>query len=250
MLGLYLKKIIASLVVPPLSFLTLAILFYVLCRKNRTWAKVGLGVSLALCFLFSTHWVSSRFLHTVQTDSVFRVEDLKDEKAIVILGGGLDRNTPEYQGHMLSNYTLQRVFYGAYLFDKTGLPILVSGGDPYRSGVSEGDVMKKVLEEHFLVPVTWVEDRSIDTYSNAEEVRKVLEAEGIRKIILVTHAWHMNRAQFLFEKRGFEVTPAGTDYSNPMPFVINSLLISGESYHRSYLAGREWVGRLWYWLRD
>jgi uncharacterized SAM-binding protein YcdF (DUF218 family) len=44
---------------------------------------------------------------------------------------------------------------------------------------------------------------------------KLLTKQGISKIALVTHSWHMPRSLKAFQKVGFEVTPA------PMGFVAD-----------------------------
>ena len=55
--------------------------------------------------------------------------------------------------------------------------------------------MKQVLEREFQVPVTWVEETSRNTLENARGSFQVLGAAGIRRVYLVTHAWHMPRAR-------------------------------------------------------
>lgn len=57
-----------------------------------------------------------------------------------------------------------------------------------------------------------LEDRSRNTYENAIETKKLLAAEGLTEIILVTSAMHMPRAQAIFAKQGMTVTPAPTDF--------------------------------------
>jgi uncharacterized SAM-binding protein YcdF (DUF218 family) len=57
-----------------------------------------------------------------------------------------------------------------------------------------------------------LEDSSRNTYENAVESRRVLSDTGNIRILLVTSAIHMPRAVRLFERQGFEVVPAPTDF--------------------------------------
>jgi uncharacterized SAM-binding protein YcdF (DUF218 family) len=56
------------------------------------------------------------------------------------------------------------------------------------------------------------EGKSRDTYQNAVYTAQILKERGIRRILLVTSAFHMRRAQALFVAQGLEVVPAPTDY--------------------------------------
>ena len=58
----------------------------------------------------------------------------------------------------------------------------------------------------------WQEDRSVNTYENGVYTRELLAEKGVNRIMLVTSASHMPRAVAVFEKQGFEVIPAPTDF--------------------------------------
>jgi uncharacterized SAM-binding protein YcdF (DUF218 family) len=106
--------------------------------------------------------------------------------------------------------SLERLRYGAYLAKRTKLPVLVSGGDPARDGVPLADTLGSALEESFGVRATWRERRSLDTVGNAQNSAEILKAQGVTRVLLVTHAWHMPRARLAFERSGLQVTPAPT----------------------------------------
>ena len=58
----------------------------------------------------------------------------------------------------------------------------------------------------------WLESESLNTYENAIYSRQFLSQKGINRILLVTSAYHMPRSVYFFEKEGFEVIPAPTDF--------------------------------------
>ena len=151
----------------------------------------------------------------------------KSADAIVILGGGSHPASPEYGGDTVNSTTLERLRYGARLYRLTHLPVLVTGGNPRGYAEAEAALMRLVLETEWNMPVRWSDDQSHDTAENARKSFAILKPAGITRIYLVTHAWHMPRAQAAFEYAGFAVIPAATSYTtddvrSPGDFVPNA----------------------------
>jgi len=105
-----------------------------------------------------------------------------------------------------------------------------------------------VLEQEFLVKVTWREDKSRTTWENAKNSKQLIEAEGVKKILLVTHSWHMPRAVYSFEQAGFEVTPAPTMFetANPAGRLVFDYVPNVASLQTSSWMLHEMLGVLWY----
>jgi uncharacterized SAM-binding protein YcdF (DUF218 family) len=170
-------------------------------------------------------------------------------QAIVILGGGRQRNAPEYEDHDVPySSSLARLRYGAHLQRRTGLPVLVSGGKPDGAAESEAQLMARALREDFSVPVRWVESDSDNTAQNAFHSAIQLRQAGIGHILLVTDAVHMPRAYQVFTRAGLQVSAAPTNYLARGPlkaidFVPNAVALRDSSY-----ALHEWLGLLWYRL--
>ena len=163
-----------------------------------------------------------------------------------MLSAGLDVEAPEYGGPTVDALSLQRVRYAARLARTTGLPVLASGGQPREDEPSIASVMAQALEQDFGVAAHWLEERSTDTHQNAEFSAAILREAGVERIYLVTHAWHMPRAQAAFERAGLAVTPAPTAFTGPPPRLY--LAPSTTSLRNSYYALHEMAGRLWYRL--
>jgi uncharacterized SAM-binding protein YcdF (DUF218 family) len=124
-------------------------------------------------------------------------------QAIVILGGGEIRiGAPEYGGPAAGVGLLERLSYGAYLARYTKLPVLVSGTS------REVLAMRSSLQRDFGVPVRWADDQSRDTFQNAEFSARILKAQHITRILLVTSANHEWRAVQEFTSAGLTVVPA------------------------------------------
>jgi uncharacterized SAM-binding protein YcdF (DUF218 family) len=109
--------------------------------------------------------------------------------------------------------------------------------------------MRDSLAADFNAPPRWVEGDSLNTRENAERAQALLAADSIRRVYLVTHAWHMPRARRAFEAAGLEVVAAPTGYTpitpSPMAWVP-----SGHALRNTYLAMREWLGQAWYRLNS
>lgn len=141
--------------------------------------------------------------------------------AIVVLGAGRERGDPAWAGTDQPTYVaLERMRYAAHLAKASGLPVLTSGGLHYGTPPSEAQLMADRLQADFGVKVSWKEDASHTTWENAEFSAKVLQPLGIKRVVVVTQAWHMQRARWSFERAGFEVVPApvgflGRDHARP-----------------------------------
>jgi uncharacterized SAM-binding protein YcdF (DUF218 family) len=173
-------------------------------------------------------------------------------QAIVVLGGGQLQHAPEYGGLNIPNaITLMRLRYAAKLYLDSGLPILVTGGAPAGGSRSEAAQMARVLREDFSTPVKWLEEASENTAQNAQYSARILQPVGVQRILLVTDAMHMARAQRIFVRNGFDVVVAPTEFHSysherfsPMDLIPEYQAL----YHASY-ALHEWIGLAWYWLR-
>jgi uncharacterized SAM-binding protein YcdF (DUF218 family) len=164
-------------------------------------------------------------------------------QAIVILGGGIRRQAPEYGGDAPNDGSLQRITYGARVARATGLPVLVSGG-VVRGGTPESVVMKEFLEHDLSVPVRWTETESQDTAQNASRSAAMLEAAGIHRIILVTTGLHMSRSVNEFRATGLEVIAAPVHLWSPFDTGVLAAIPNMDALVRSNLALYELGGEL------
>ncbi|MBM3518377.1 MAG: hypothetical protein FJX56_11035 [Alphaproteobacteria bacterium] len=109
--------------------------------------------------------------------------------------------------------------------------------------------MRRTLEDEFGVPVRWVEDKSRTTFDNAQPSYRLLAPEGIKTILLVTHAWHMPRAAEAFARVGFAVVAAPTAFTYVGPGIEAADFVpSANAFQNSYYAAQEWIGLYWYRL--
>src|SRR5262245_32786664 len=106
--------------------------------------------------------------------------------------------------------------------------------------------MARVLGEDFGVKSRWVESESRTTMDHARYGAPLLRANGVRRICLVTHAHHMERARLVFEAKGFEVVPAPTRSTARPTGLWRDFRPGTAALHKSALAIREGIARFVY----
>ncbi|NNM80957.1 MAG: YdcF family protein [Gallionella sp.] len=242
---------ISAFLLPPLCFLLLLGLGIVYFHRRPKVARFILIALFGLLYLGSTPYCTDAALHLLEGRNAALHPPYAQVDAIVILGGGSNFDAPEYEGRDTVSYmTLQRIRYGASLQRATGEPILVSGGKPLGGKRGEAVQMRDVLEQEFHVPVRWVEDDSNNTFENARNSYQMLHAQGIQRIYLVTHSWHMPRAVRAFEDAGFKVIAAPTAFTTGEHLGPMAFLPRAESLRDSKIFMHELIGLLWYRIKS
>jgi len=110
----------------------------------------------------------------------------------------------------------------------------------------------------FGVPETalLLEPQALNTYENALFSKKILQEQQIKTSLLITSAFHMPRAQLIFEKLGLKVIPAPTDFRTPsitshppLRAILLGLLPDAKYLENTTLDLKEYLGLGIYKLR-
>ncbi len=215
------------------------------------WRGFGLAVvilSAAALYLLAMPVASSWLLERVEAGLPDSPE-LRAAQAIVVLGGDVHLGDGRAVPDSLGPLSLERVLYGAQAHRRLHLPVAVSGGRVLGSDATVGGLMKEALERDFAVPVTWSEDRSRTTQENALFTARMLQADGIATLVLVSNAWHLPRAMSAFERAGMKALFWPTPRSVVRLRRIDDFLPSIAALHDSFYALHEMLGGLYYRLR-
>jgi uncharacterized SAM-binding protein YcdF (DUF218 family) len=243
-----------GLILPPANLFLVIAIGLLLWRRRPRAGRIVAGTGLALLAFLSTTGGAGRLVAPLERMTApLAAPESAGAQAIVVLAAGRLRGAPEYDNRDIPDYfALARLRYAAHLQRKTGLPILVSGGnggDTRDRGYAEADGMAAALREDFGVPVKWLEGRSRDTAENAAFSAAMLRADGVNRILLVTDAMHMPRARAVFARAGLDVVAAPTMFFGRQPLSIHAWVPSAEGMRRSWYASYEWIGLAWYRVR-
>jgi uncharacterized SAM-binding protein YcdF (DUF218 family) len=243
-----LRPLLTALALPPILPLLLVLLGLLLAAVRRRGAGLAIAfLGTAGLWLLSCHAVAMLladlllpYVPPAQPAQLARVQ------AIVVLGGGVLPEAPEYGAAQPSPPTLRRLRYGAWLAKRTGKPLAFAGGVGWNAaGTSfapEADVAGRIWREEFAVAPRWLDGRSRDTGENAREMYRLLAADQVTRVALVTDAWHMPRSVLEFQRAGFTVVPAPTGFPTEQTRPLLSWMPSPEGLWLSRQVLRELLG--------
>ena len=233
----------------PTGFTLLCLLAGLVLRKRVfLWSGV-----LVLC-LFSLPIVSDALMRLVEGPlRRAPISDVGKADAIVVLSGMLH----QIKGAPLGEWddAVDRFEGGIDLFKAGKAPVIVftRGQIPWHTdGVPEGDLLARRaillgVPQHAIRLTATVGNTAEESVA-AAKLLGVGNGGSVKRIILVTSAFHMPRARFLFEQAGFTVIPFRVDYhtdDTPELTVLN-YLPNGESLAESETALREMIGWVFY----
>lgn len=243
-----LKPLLSTLVLPPAGPLLLALAGLWLMRRRRVAGAAVATGALLLTWLLSCHAVAIVLAQSLLPQvAPLHPAALKGGpvQAIVVLGGGVLPQAPEYGQAQLNGPSTARLRYGLWLARQSGLPVAFAGGVGWAAAgmatQSEGAVARRTAEEAGLA-LRWVDEASRDTAENARLTAALLQKDGMRHIALVTDAWHMPRSVQAFERAGLQVTPAPTGFALPLERPLLEWLPSAHGLRLSRAVLREWLG--------
>ena len=206
------RYVVKQLLLPPGILLLLLMLAWWLRRSRPRLAGVLFALGVGGFWLMSlpvvVQW-SARALEREPALAQSEWSTLAERAdAIVVLGSGRERGDPAWGSDQPTGVGLERQRYAARLAKASGLPVLTTGGLHYGTPPSEAQLMADSLRDDFGVSVRWKEERSRTTWENATLSADILLPQGIKRVVVVTQAWHMPRSGWSFEKAGFTVVPA------------------------------------------
>lgn len=242
------RNAIASALMPPGLLLLMALWGLAIARRRPLAGKSLIAIALIALYALSTQYVADGLLQALEPPARDPLAD-RTGQAIVVLGAGTYFRAPEYGADTVNARGLVRMRYAAHLHRATAKPILATGGSPDGASLGEAVLMKTVLNRDFQVPVAWIEDRSRTTLDNARLTHKILTAAGIHSVYLVTHAWHVRRAQLAFENAGFNVIPAPTGHATRLRLTVLDFLPDANALLDSSTFFHEIIGIAWYQLQ-
>lgn len=238
----------------PLALSPIALILLLMAWAAYRRSRVATLLAVVLLYAASVPVLSDPLFRAVEQQQLRLIpEAVAPAQAVVVLSGMMV-NIPGKQGGVPEwGDAADRFFGGVELYAAGKAPRLVFTGGllPWQGEQEpEGQVLRR-MALRFGVPANAmvVSGPAQNTEQESAAVRQLLEP-GVQRIVLVTSAFHMPRAQRLFEQAGFVVTPYPVDFrvtvrgTTPMDY-----LPEASALERTDIAVRELLGRGYYALR-
>jgi uncharacterized SAM-binding protein YcdF (DUF218 family) len=244
---IYFHKILPLIVSPLFIILGLIILGLIIGSKKTSF--MGLIV-LVICSLpiFSNRLIAY-LEHNYQLKNISEV-DTAD--AIVVLSGMVRTiQTNEVLSYEFGE-SVDRIFAGIDLFKENKAPslILTGGKMPWSIGKPEGEYLRDVAIKYGVPRKNILLTENVqNTDQEAKSVKKILTIDA-PKVILVTSAFHMPRAQKVFEEVGIRIVPFPVDFRNASSkLTFMHFMPSAKSIWETSFFVKEMIGRTYYNLK-
>ncbi len=231
----FLKKLAISLILPPGLFI-LIFIFISFAEKKRKSIRLIAIFSALFLFLISVEPVKDLIFYPLEKK--YNTPETLEADAIVVLGGGV-RNEISF-----SEDTANRTISAYFLHKQTRLPIIVSGG------ADNGNISDAIFMADFLIKFgvnkenLIIENKSRDTSENAFYISHICKERHFKKVILVTSAYHMQRAKKFFNKAEIEVLPYPTDFKIRKNYNVYDFLPKFSTFYLTVKALREYLAIL------
>ena len=244
---IYLHKILPLIASP--MFLVIVLITWGIVFKSRIAGILAVSI-LIICSLpiFSNKLITSLENEYMLSDA----SSAKTADAIVVLSGMVrtinGKNGLSYEWGEASD----RIFAGIELIKKNKAPIMIlTGGKlPWSVGKPEGEYLRDVAIKYGVPNKNILLTENVEnTDQEAKAVGKLLNKTS-PKIILVTSAFHMPRAQKVFEAIGINIEPFAVDFlSGADKYTIMNFIPSAGALKQTSFFIRELIGRLYYSLK-
>ena len=244
---IYLHKIL-PLIISPLFVIIILVLWGLLVGSK----KISL-TGIAILIICSLPIFSVRLVAYLEKDyKLSSTETFQTADAIVVLSGMVrtiqSKNGIAYEWGEASD----RIFAGIDLFKEKKAPYLIftRGKVPWSVGKPEGEYLQEIaisfgISKQNILLTTNVEN----TDQEARAVKKLLTSDK-PIILLVTSAFHMPRAQKVFEAAGISIVPFPVDFRNSVSnLTFMDFMPTAKSFQQTSHFIREMIGRTYYNLK-
>lgn len=241
---IYLNKVL-PIFVSPLGLVL--ILLMVAIHQRRRSLMIS---AVIILYVASAPFTSYYLLRSIEGGAIkLMPEDAPESDAVVVLGGMIDW-VQTRSGVATEWGDPDRFWDGVALVKANRAPLLIFTGSklPWQLGQeTEGEVLKRYAQMlHVPGDRILVTARVENTADEAKAVSRLFDSVP-KRIILVTSAFHMQRAQYLFEQMGFNVFAYPVDFRAAAKLdVWTAFLPSANALSTTDFCLREWLGRMYY----
>jgi len=252
-MSFYLSKVLWLIINPfnILIFFLLITIFFLFLKKN---ILTYFFLSLFFIFLFSFGiFPTGKYLiyklEKNYHDAIF-LPDKVD--GLLILGGATNPFLSDEFNQINLNDSAERLIESITLIKNyTEAKIIFTGG----SGLIEKPKMDHArIAKQFFMQIGLdtdniiFENKSRNTYENILYSKNIAKPKKNEKWIVITSAFHMNRAIFIGEKYDWILTPYAVDFTQPKKFIFKLNLNLLNNLNLMQRGSHEWIGLIAYYL--
>ena len=241
------RGILKSLILPPGVFVLLLLL--ALMTWRTTISRLLILITAVSIYLLSTGFGAGRLAAGIEVYPPTDAAKLAAQQveAIVVPMAGRQAMAPEFGADTVDRYSMDRIAYAARLARETGLPIVLSGGAHEAGHTPIAQLGAEVLANQFQIQSLALETDSKNTWENAHYSAILLKQRQIKKIAVVTHAWHMPRTLYSFAQAGVDAVAAPTNFIHrDEPIERKDWIPNAYKLNDSAHVIHEYIGLLWY----
>ena len=243
---IYINKIL-PIIVSPLG-LIIVLLFFGILRKKMLHSLFALTVLIIL----SLPIVSNHLIKLLEQNYTYSTpNEIASADTVIVLSGMVKPIKRNNDIHYEFSEAVDRIFAGINLL-KGGIAqeiILTRGKLPWSLGIPEGEFLAEFVQSQGIDPNKILLTEIVEnTNDEAKAISRMLPKNS--KVILVTSAFHMPRAQKVFQNQNLKVIPYPVDFrSSEKKIDILDFLPQANAFKHSNFYFREIVGRVYYSLR-
>ena len=243
---IYINKIL-PIIFSPLGLIIVLLLFGILRKKILPSL-----LALLLLTLLSLPLVSNQLIKSLERNySVISPNELDTADTVVVLSGMLQTIKQDSMIHYEFSEAVDRIFAGINLLKmgKAQKIILTRGKLPWNKGVPEGDYIAEFVQSQGIDPNRILLTEIVqNTNDEAKAISKMLPKTS--EVILITSAFHMPRAEKVFQNQNLKIIPYAVDFrSSAKDIDVLDFLPQANAFKDSSFYFREIIGRVFYSLR-
>ena len=244
---IYLHKILPLIFSPLFLIIILIITDYILKKR-----KLSL-IALIILIICSLPIVSNKLIYFLEINhKSLKPTEIDNADAIVVLSGMVRAIKNNNEIIYEFNEAADRIFAGIDLFKNNKAPIIIltRGKLPWSKGMPEGEYLKEIAIKYSLPKEKIILTKRVqNTDQEAKSIKKILNKNN-SEIILVTSAFHMDRAEKIFKSINIKVIPYPVDFRvNYESFKLFDLIPAASSFSNTNHFVREMIGRFYYRLK-
>ena len=243
---IYINKIL-PIIISPLG-LIIILLFFGIFRKKMLLSVIGLMTFIIL----SLPIVSNQLVKLLEQNyQATAPNEIISADTVIVLSGMVRPIKQENGIHYEFSEAVDRIFAGINILKigKAQKLILTRGKLPWTIGVPEGEFLAEFAQSQGIDPNKILLTEIVqNTNDEAKTISKMLPKNS--EVILVTSAFHMPRAEKVFQNQSLKVIPYAVDFrSSDNKIDIMDFLPQANAFRDSSFYFREIIGRAYYDLR-